>query len=132
MYNLRLPVQVGLEPTTSRSLLVIRGGRIRTYSSAEATCSLHCPTTVIMRSNSVTKEPEKGAMGMRLALALSAVLAGVVLTRAPAAEPAELVYLPSSSKRVCQLSDRRRLARSIGYLSQTSSGHVLRFPFPLS
>lgn len=67
-------------------------------------------------------------MSIRLLVILPA-LASIGLTWATAAEPVELVYVPASTKRVCQLTGNFDRAAGIPTLSQTGNRFV---PAPLT
>src|SRR5947208_3596444 len=56
---------------------------------------------------------------MRLAVILSALAAGLGLSAAPAGDPDELVYVPNSTKKVCQLTGDFDRAAGSATLSQT-------------
>jgi hypothetical protein len=56
---------------------------------------------------------------MRVSIILSALVAGIGIPSATAAEPDELVYVPASTKRVCQLTGDLDRAAGIPTLSRT-------------
>src|SRR5205823_485513 len=83
---------------------------------SQGTGALHA----FFRSGRALPEPPgKEQGGMRLPVLLSAVAAGIGIASAPAADPDELVYVPNSTTKVCQLTGDFDRALQKPTLSQT-------------